>query len=148
MRIAFLVLNALGLLAVIGLIATAYFICAGVATCAASAPRSLSLGGALIPIVLFVISATIATLDMYRRASVWLSLVGLITGAIAAYVSLVAFALALEFVLSDVFEYAVPALLYGSLLFVGCFPVLAMLNVTAIARSLMCNARMSGIDEA
>jgi len=144
MRVAFLTLNALGLVAVLRVVAMAAFLCVGVVTCAAHVPRTLTVGGGVAPVLCFVGSTAVAVLAVRRRASTVLSLVGLALGAIASYTSLLAFAVAVEFVWSGGFENAVPSLLYGSLGILALIPTVAVLNVCAIARRLTQGPRSSG----
>lgn len=136
MRIAYFILNALGLLAVLSVMAFAGFVCEAVASCTARVPRSLLVGVGLAPLFAFFGSSAIAILAVRGKSSATWAVVGLVLSTVATYTSLVALGLAVEFVHSGAFDNAVPLLLYGSLCVVALVPFVAALNVGALSRAL------------
>ena len=137
MQIAHLIFNALAVLIVLGCVALAAHLCTGAITCAAHVPRTMAIGVGVLPILSFLASALIAASAVRGQRSKKALVMGLSLGTVAAYASLLALAIALEFVQSGGFEDAIPALIYGTFGVLALVPSVAVINLIVLGYALV-----------
>ena len=97
----------------------------------------MAIGMGALPILSFLASALIAASALRGQRSRNALVIGLSLGTVAAYASLLALAIALEFVQSGGFEDVIPALIYGTFGILALVPSVAVINLIVLGYALV-----------